>query len=77
MAPEFENIVIQSDQNGEYFGTCRFEGTFAPFSITQENITEKVSSARDGWYDLQGRRLNGTPQRKGIYIHNGKKTVIK
>ena len=20
---------------------------------------------------------NGTPQRKGIYIHNGKKTVIK
>ena len=29
------------------------------------------------WYDLQGRRMNGYPTKKGIYIHNGKKTVIK
>ena len=28
------------------------------------------------WYDLQGRRLNGKPATKGIYIHNGK-VVIK
>ena len=29
------------------------------------------------WYSLDGRRLNGQPTRKGIYIHHGKKTVIK
>ena len=29
------------------------------------------------WFSLDGRRLNGQPKRKGIYIHNGKKTVIK
>ena len=29
------------------------------------------------WFDLQGRRLNGCPVRKGVYIHNGKKTIIK
>ncbi len=52
------------------------DGTTDIISL-RDGITEKVSSARDGWYDLQGRRLNGTPQRKGIYIHNGKKTVIK
>lgn len=28
------------------------------------------------YYDLQGRRLNGTLQR-GLYIKNGKKTIIK
>ena len=26
----------------------------------------------DLWYDLQGRRLNAEPTRKGLYIHNGK-----
>ena len=28
-------------------------------------------------YDLQGRKLNGTPSKAGIYIQNGKKIVIK
>ena len=28
------------------------------------------------YYDLQGRRLNGKPQR-GIYIKNGKKTIVQ
>ena len=52
------------------------DGTTDIISL-RDGITEQISSARQGWYDLQGRRLNGTPQRKGIYIHNGKKTVIK
>lgn len=29
------------------------------------------------WYDMNGRRLQGKPARKGIYILNGKKVVIK
>ena len=29
------------------------------------------------WYDLNGRKLNGKPTQKGIYINNGKKTIIK
>ena len=28
-------------------------------------------------YDLQGRKLNGKPTKKGLYIHNGKAVVIK
>ncbi len=31
----------------------------------------------DGWYDLSGRKLDGVPTQKGLYIYNGKKTVIK
>ena len=29
------------------------------------------------WYSLDGRRLNGKPTAKGLYIHNGKKVIIK
>ena len=32
---------------------------------------------RSGYYTLDGRRLSGKPTQKGLYIYNGKKTVIK
>ena len=31
----------------------------------------------DVWYTLDGRKLNGKPTKKGLYIHNGRKVVIK
>ena len=31
----------------------------------------------NGWYTLDGTRLTGQPTRKGIYVNNGKKVVIK
>ena len=31
----------------------------------------------DNWYDLNGRKLNGMPTKKGVYILNGKKVVVK
>ena len=36
--------------------------------------SEEVNSV---WYDLNGRRLQGKPAQKGIYIKNGKKVVVK
>ena len=36
--------------------------------------SEEVNSV---WYDLNGRRLQGKPSLKGIYIKNGKKVVVK
>lgn len=29
------------------------------------------------WYTLDGRRLNGQPKKKGLYLNNGKKVVIR
>ena len=31
----------------------------------------------DVWYTLDGRKLQGKPTKKGLYIHNGRKVVIK
>jgi hypothetical protein len=29
------------------------------------------------WYDLNGRKLQSIPTKKGLYIMNGKKVVVK
>ncbi len=36
----------------------------------------KEATSTTGWHTLDGRRLSGKPD-KGIYIHNGKKVVVK
>ena len=41
-------------------------------------VNGKSSNGKsDEWYDLQGRKLEGKPTQKGIYINNGKKVVVK
>ena len=37
---------------------------------------ENITIDNEGWYDLQGRKLQAKPNRKGIYIHNGRKVVV-
>ena len=34
-------------------------------------------SSSQTWYTLDGRKLDGRPTQRGIYIYNGKKTIIK
>ena len=38
---------------------------------------QQVEGARCDWYDLHGRKIDGTPARAGVYLHNGKKVVMK
>ena len=42
-----------------------------------ETINNEQSVKNNGLYDLNGRRLNSTQLKKGLYIKNGKKVVIK
>lgn len=35
----------------------------------------KLKGADGQWFDLSGRRLNGQPTRKGLFIQNGKKVI--
>ena len=37
---------------------------------------EKVPISRDGWYTIDGRKLEGAPQSKGLYIYNGQAVYI-
>ncbi len=52
------------------------------FTTLTEDITaiEDVKSETETsnvWYNMAGMQLNGKPMDKGIYIHNGKKVVVK
>ena len=36
-----------------------------------------IDNEAGAWYDMQGRKVSGKPTTKGMYIHNGRKVVIK
>ena len=38
---------------------------------------EPLTVNQHAWYTLDGRKLNGAPNQRGIYIHNGKKMVVR
>ena len=72
------------DGEGQLYGKDRYnwrmyEGSEASGikSIKTIGSDENVSDDQAKWYDLSGRRLTGKPERKGIYIRNGKKVVMK
>ena len=35
------------------------------------------TDAKGDWYDMNGRRLNGKPATKGVYVRDGRKVVVK
>ena len=42
-----------------------------------QQIENGANIEKTGWYTLDGRRIDTPPTRKGIYIMNGKKVIIK
>lgn len=41
------------------------------------DVMKNAEPDGETWYDLNGRRLQSKPVRKGVYIKNGKKVVVK
>ncbi len=41
------------------------------------NLVSDSEISHGVWYDLQGRRIDGKPIKKGVYILNGRKVVVK
>ena len=42
-----------------------------------DNSQLSIVNSNDGWYTLDGIKLNGEPKKKGIYIKDGRKVVVK
>ena len=64
-AARYRSLTIVVGGDG---GTTSIDGT---------RLTDNDNMADADWYDLQGRKLDGKPEKKGLYIMNGKKVVIK
>ena len=67
MSKPISNIRIASD------GSVSFDFMKETSGI---NAVEIIEQTDDVWYDLQGRRLQGKPTRKGLYIYNRQKITI-
>ena len=73
-------IGQQNDQefkNGNYYGLSTVLGNVIDSSTGISNITVDNKANDDAWYSLNGMRLTEKPQQSGIYVHNGKKVVVK
>lgn len=56
-------------------GSYSLDGDNKTTDIAPRRIT--TPATQSSWYTLDGRRLDTLPTRKGIYIHNGKKLIIR
>ena len=73
-------------------GNDQFDSVAAMYRLTVEGESENpdipdTPDAIDGvnsdvvsggkWFDLNGRQFNGKPTKKGLYIKDGKKVLVK
>ena len=45
--------------------------------VSEKGIVNSEKFATATWYDLNGRKLDKMPTKKGVYIMNGRKVVVK
>ena len=62
-------VNFLSQEWGDDTGISLFENGQSP--------DDKAKMLNDKWYTLDGRMLNAQPIHPGIYLHKGRKTVIK
>ena len=89
---EYDNIYISTEENAEKGDLVVYDGNESPGLAKVVNIMDELTAITSDryfieaikvmddnpavWYDLQGRRLEGKPTRKGIYINNRKKVAL-
>ena len=69
-------LVLDSNATGARVFVEDFENGTTAIKELGVDGTNKAYSV-DGWYTLNGVKLQGAPTEKGVYINNGKKIVIK
>ncbi len=68
-------ITAGEPKDGEE-GIKAFALDFGNENSTLVSLPSEMEEA-DAWYDLSGRRLEGKPSQRGIYVTRGRKVVIK
>ena len=69
-----DDKLTQSDME---FATSILEEVMKQAKGTGINTVNAASRMAEKYYDLNGRRFNGKPSAKGVYINNGNKIVMK
>ena len=45
--------------------------------LSIDHSPSTIDHSSDAWYTLDGRKLDGKPAKKGVYINKGRQVVIK
>jgi hypothetical protein len=79
-----QSIAFAIERNGDIIATTGDVLVYEPNGISgSPNEPTVISFVRadrlpqDGWYTLQGVKLQQAPAQRGVYIYNGKKQVVK
>ena len=67
---------FEAEQHTFEGGICTVCGVEMSIGTGIETMSDGKSKMPDVWYDLQGRKFNGKPTQKGVYINNGIKVVV-
>ena len=67
---------VSGDQYTGDTSTMKGQELNPEYDPTAIQTLQPRSKDADSWYDLQGRRIT-SPKKAGIYIRNGKKTIVK
>ena len=73
-------IFFAESLTGNFVGNYEWISESAtPTAIDTQRLTavQRLTNNGDNWYTIDGRRLSGKPTRKGVYIHNGVKVVVR
>ena len=74
VGPTRAYLQLPAESTGAHIFIEEIDGSVTAISTIN---AEGEAVAADGWYTLNGIRLEGAPTEKGIYVRNGKKVVIK
>jgi len=67
---------IDGEGGSGYFTYKEPSGITTGVAMPQDKVqSSKLKVQSNAWYTIDGRKLNGVPTKKGIYIHNGRAVV--
>ena len=68
--------ITTTQSNGKY--TCKDVTADMPTTgITAAPTIDNTASKDNAWYTLSGMKLGKKPAESGVYIHQGKKVIIR
>ena len=67
----YDKVVVQRDIDKQI---KELKDQINNLSNTKEDDS-KIQS--DEWFTIEGQKLSGKPTKKGVYIYNGKRVVIR
>ena len=68
--------ITTTQSNGKY--TCKdVTAIWAPTGITGTPTISNTTTTDNAWYTLSGMKMGKKPAKNGVYIHQGKKVIIR